>query len=89
MSREFSLTMRFTEMELNEVTRPGLCNLFSAGLAVSWCEQSRVASLGGPLCSLGLGWAGLGEAEVQALVAFEEVRMSYNLSHSQVQRKMC
>lgn len=74
--------MRFTEMELNEVTRPGFCNLFSAGLAVSWCEQSRVASLRGPLCSLGLGWAGLGEAEVQALVAFEEVRMSYNLSHS-------
>ena len=32
------------------------------------------------------GWAGGGR--VQALVAFEEVRMSYNLSHSQVQRKM-
>ena len=37
----------------------------------------------------GLGWAGLEEAGVQALVAFEEVRMSYNLHHSQVQRKMC
>ena len=76
-------------MELNEVTHPGFCHFFLAGLAVSWCEQSRVASLGRPLCSLGLGWAGLGEAGVQALVAFEEVRMSYNLSLSQVQRKTC
>lgn len=76
-------------MELNDITDPGFCNFFSAGLAVSWCEQSRLTSLGGPLCSLGLGWAGLEEAGVQALVAFEEVRMSYNLHHSQVQRKIC
>ena len=67
----------------------GFVICFQLDLQCPCSEQSRVASLGGPLCSLGLGWAGLGEAEVQALVAFEEVRMSYNLSHSQVQRKMC